>query len=212
VTSFDLIIFDCDGVLVDSERLAVRTEVEILRELGWPLSHDEVVERFVGRSAAYMQSEIERVIGRPVDWEREVNDRHRTVFHDELAPVDGVVDLLAALTTPTCVATSGTPDAVRYSLGLTGLLPQFAGRIFTASEVAQGKPAPDLFVHAATMLGVSPLRCAVVEDSVPGVTGGLAAGMTVFAYGGGVTSARALALDGVTVVTDMAELVPLLAL
>jgi HAD superfamily hydrolase (TIGR01509 family) len=210
VTRFDLVIFDCDGVLIDSERLAVATEVVILRELGWPLSEDEIIERFVGRSAAFMQAAVEQKIGRPVNWEREFGDYHRAAFERDLQPVEGVVDVLANLDVATCVASSGTHDTLAFTLGLTGLYAQFEGRIFSASEVEHGKPAPDLFLHAARSLRVAPERCAVIEDSVAGVTAALAAGMSVFAFAGGVTRAAALANDGVTVFSSMSDLPGLL--
>jgi len=205
----DLVVFDCDGVLVDSERLAVRTEAQILASLGWPLGEDEIVERFVGRSAAFMQAEIERTIGRRIDWESEFESRYRDVFSRELRPVDGVVEALERIDAPTCVASSGTHAKIRFSLGLTGLLDRFEGRIFSAEDVDHGKPAPDLFLHAARQMGHPPGRCAVVEDSVSGVQAGLAAGMSVFAFAGGVTPRPRLALGGASVFETMAEL-PLL--
>jgi HAD superfamily hydrolase (TIGR01509 family) len=208
---FELVIFDCDGVLVDSERLAVRTEVEVLGKLGWPLSEQEVIERFVGRSPAHMQAEIERHLGGPIDFDRLFMQRHEAVFERELRAVDGVTALLDALQTPTCVASSGTHDRIARSLDLVGLADRFAGRVFSASDVLRGKPAPDLFLHAATVLGAKPARCAVIEDSVPGVEAGCAAGMSVFAFAGSVTSASTLARPGVTVVDTMPELLELLA-
>jgi len=208
---FELVIFDCDGVLVDSERLAVRTEVEALAKLGWPLSEQEVIERFVGRSPTHMQAEIERHFGGPIDFDRLIIQRHEAVFERELRAVDGVAALLDALQTPTCVASSGTHDRIARSLELVGFADRFAGRIFSASDVLRGKPAPDLFLHAATVLGAKPARCAVIEDSVPGVEAGCAAGMSVFAFAGSVTSASTLARPGVTVVDTMHELLVLLA-
>jgi HAD superfamily hydrolase (TIGR01509 family) len=208
---FELVIFDCDGVLVDSERLAVRTEVEVLAALGWPLSERDVVERFVGRSPAYMQAAIERQLGRPIDFERLFMQRHEEVFERELRAVDGVTAVLDALEATICVASSGTPERIWRSLELVGLAERFEGRIFSASEVARGKPAPDLFLHAAAAMGAVPARCAVVEDSVPGVEAGCAAGMAVFAFAGGVTDATALARPGATVVATMGELSSLLA-
>jgi HAD superfamily hydrolase (TIGR01509 family) len=209
-TAFDLVIFDCDGVLVDSERLAVRTEAAILTGLGWPLTETDVVRRFVGRSAAFMHSEIERHLGRTVDWEAEFETPSREVFERELVPVTGVVEVLDQLRIPTCVASSGSHDRMRFTLGLTELLDRFDGRIFSADDVAHGKPAPDIFLHAAEVMGVPPAKCAVVEDSVSGVTAGLAAQMTVFAYTGGVTAASQLSLDGAIVFSEMGKLAGLL--
>jgi HAD superfamily hydrolase (TIGR01509 family) len=209
----ELVIFDCDGVLVDSERLAVRIEAEVISSLGWPLTESEIIDRFVGRSDADMQAEIERHIGRAVDWEVEFAPRYRDVFARELTPVDGVVDALDAIdavNVATCVASSGTHEKLQFTLGLTGLFDRFAGRIFSASEVASGKPAPDLFLRAASRMGVEPARCAIVEDSVAGVVAGTAAGMRVFAFAGGVTGASKLRRDGVAVFDDMRTLPALL--
>jgi HAD superfamily hydrolase (TIGR01509 family) len=201
--SFELIIFDCDGVLVDSERLAVRTETEILASLGWPLSESEVVERFVGRSAEYMQAQIEEQLGRTIDWEQEFETRYREVFEQELRPVEGIVDILKTIDTLICVASSGTHDKIRFSLSLTGLLPYFAGRIFSVQDVSRGKPAPDLFLHAAQQMGVSPEACAVVEDSPSGVEAALTAGMSTFAFSGGVVPLESIRRNGVPVFDDM---------
>jgi len=207
---FDLVIFDCDGVLVDSERLAIQTEAEILTGLGWPLTASEVVERFVGRSAAYMHEEIERHLGRSVDWDTEFETRYKEVFGRELVAVPGVVEALDQIPVATCVASSGSHERMRFTLGLVGLLDRFRGRIFSVDDVAQGKPAPDVFLHAADKMGVAPDRCAVVEDSVSGVTAGLSARMTVFAFAGGVTSAASLALGPAVVFDDMWALPTLL--
>ena len=207
---FDLVIFDCDGVLVDSERLAVRTEAQILSDLGWPLTEADIVERFVGRSAAHMQHEIERHLGRSIDWDAEFERRYRDVFERELIAVPGIVEALDAIVTPTCVASSGSQEKMRFTLGRTGLLDRFDGRIFSVDQVARGKPAPDVFLFAADCMGAPPYRCAVVEDSVAGVTAGLAAGMAVFAFAGGVTGADALSMTGAVLFDDMTGLPELL--
>jgi len=206
VHSFDLVIFDCDGVLVDSERLAVRTEAEILSGLGWPLTEADIVERFVGRSAAYMQQEIERNLGRSIDWEAEFEPRYREVFERELVAVPGIVEALDQITSPACVASSGSHDKMRFTLGKTGLFDRFDGHIFSVEQVERGKPAPDIFLFAADQMGASPGRCAVVEDSVSGVTARLAAGMAVFAFAGGVTNSEALSIQGAVVLDDMRKL------
>ena len=211
VSRFDLVILDCDGVLVDSERLVVRTEAEVLTALGWPLSEADVIERFVGRSAAHMHQEIERHLGRSIDWDAEFEVRYRRVFERELAPVPGVIEALEQIPTPTCVASSGSHERIRFTLGLTGLFDRFEGRIFSVDDVARGKPAPDIFLHAAEQMGTPPQRCAVVEDSISGVTAGLAAGMTVFAFAGGVTGAAQLSMDSAIVFEDMRDLPVLLA-
>jgi HAD superfamily hydrolase (TIGR01509 family) len=209
---FDLVIFDCDGVLVDSERIAVRIDAIVLERLGWPLPEAEIVERFVGRSDAYMTSEIEAAIGRPLPagWEGEFSPLYREALAAELTAVDGVIEALDRISTPTCVASSSTHERLRFTLGLTGLFDRFDGRIFSASDVANGKPAPDLFLHAAATMGFAPARCAVVEDSFYGVEAARAAGMAAFGYAGGVTAAERLAGPATTVFHDMRELPELL--
>jgi HAD superfamily hydrolase (TIGR01509 family) len=210
MSRFDLVIFDCDGVLVDSERLAVRTEAEILSSLGWSLTETDIVERFVGRSADYMHQEIERHLGRSVDWNVEFESRYREVFERELVAVPGIMEALDEITMPMCVASSGSHDKMRFTLGKTGLLDRFAGHIFSVDEVTNGKPAPDIFLFAAENMEAVPARCAVVEDSASGVTAGLAAGMVVFAFAGGVTSAEQLSIEGAMIFHDMEGLPALL--
>lgn len=179
----DLVIFDCDGVLVDSERLTVEIESRLITSLGWPLSTTEVVQRFLGRSDAYMLSQIEAALGRAVpEWTELLERERESVFRAELQPVNGIVDLLDSLTVASCVASSGTHEKLNLTLGLTGLLERFGEQIYSATEVEHGKPAPDLFLHAATQMGVDPARCLVVEDSPSGVQAALAAGMRCVAY------------------------------
>ena len=208
----ELVIFDCDGVLVDSERIAVRVDVVVLAQLGWVLTEAEIVERFMGRTDADMASQIEAHLGRPLpaDWEEPFRRLYREAFEAELEPVPGIVEALDGIAIPTCVASSGSHERIRYTLGLTGLYPRFAGRIFSATEVARGKPAPDLFLHAATRLGVCPAACAVVEDSRYGVEAARAACMRVFGYAGGLSPRHWLEGPGTVVFDDMRELPRLL--
>ena len=210
--SVELVIFDCDGVLIDSERLAVKVDVLVLRELGWPLSEAEVIERFVGRSDRDTQAAIEAHLGRklPAGWEEQFKPLYEEAFEAALAPVEGVLEALDRITVPSCVASSGTHEYLRYTLGLTGLYDRFAGRIFSAEDVASGKPAPDLFLHAAARMSVAPSACAVVEDSRFGIEAAHAAGMRAFGYAGGLTPAPRLSVPGTVVFTDMRELPRLL--
>lgn len=195
-------------MLVDSERLAVRIDVRVLAELGWVLSEREVIERFVGRSHEFMVAEIEAHLGHRLapDWEDPFQHLYRDVFAAELTPVDGIIEALDQITLPTCVASSGSHDKMRYTLGLTGLYDRFAGRIFSASEVARGKPAPDLFLHAAKRMGIDPAACAVVEDSGHGVEAARAAGMLALGFAGGATAAERLRGPNTLVFSDMREL------
>jgi len=207
------VIFDCDGVLVDTERIAVRIDVAVLAELGWPMTEAEVIARFMGKSDEEMTRQIEAHLGRslPASWEEPFRHLYREAFAAELAPVPGILEALDAIAIPTCVASSGTHEKIRYTLGLTGLYDRFAGRIFSASEVAHGKPAPDLFLHAASRMGVTPAGCAVVEDSRYGVEAARAAGMRAFGYAGGLVPRRALEGPDTVVFDDMRELPRLLA-
>ena len=215
IDRFDLIIFDCDGVLVDSERLSIRVDALFLDRLGWPMAESEIVERFVGRSDADIRAEIEERIGSPIPTgiDREFDRLYRETFEAELRPVDGIVealDAIAVLGTQICVASSGDHDKIRRSLELTSLTPYFDDRIFSAADVAQGKPAPDLFLHAAERMRAAPTRSAVVEDSAFGVDAAIAAGMQAFAYAGGVTAADRLTRPRVVVFEDMRQLPALL--
>ena len=208
-----LVIFDCDGVLVDSERIAVRLEVGILAGLGMPLSESEIVERFVGRSPSVMRQAVEDHLGRPLpaDWNSQFQHLYDEAYAAELRPVDGIEEALDAIAVPTCVASSSEPGSLRHKLELTGLYDRFAGRIFSASQVRNGKPAPDLFLLAAERMGVAPEACAVVEDSRFGVEAARAAGMDVFGYAGGVTPAAMLEGERTAVFDDMRRLPALLA-
>jgi HAD superfamily hydrolase (TIGR01509 family) len=208
-----LVIFDCDGVLVDTERIAVRIDVAVLAELGWTMSEAEVVERFMGKSDDEMTREIEAHTGRklPESWEAPFRHLYREAFAAELQPVPGILEALDAITLPTCVASSGTHEKIRYTLGLTGLYDRFAGRIFSVDDVRRGKPAPDLFLHAASRMGAVPERCAVVEDSPYGVQAARAAGMRAFGYAGGLLPRRALEGPHTVVFDDMRDLSRLLA-
>ena len=208
-----LVIFDCDGVLVDSEQLAIGIDAKVLAKLGWPMTEAEIIERFVGLSDSDFRRAVESHLGRslPEDWEAECEPLYRETFATELRPVDGIVDALDRITIPSCVASSGTHEKMRFTLGLTGLYDRFKGRIFSATEVARGKPEPDLFLYAAERMGVAPQACVVVEDSVNGVRAARAAGMKVLAYCGGVTSAVKLEGPHTTVFEHMHRLPALLS-
>jgi len=205
----ELVIFDCDGVLVDSEPIAIRIDVAMFAEVGMTVSEQDVIERFVGRSPELLARAVEEELGHPppADWEERGERRLRRAFEAELQPVLGIREALERITLPVCVASSSPPDRLRFKLELTGLYERFAGHIFSAAEVANGKPAPDLFLHAARQMGVDPAGCVVVEDSRYGVLAGRAAGMDVLGYAGGVTPAEALA-GARTIVFDDMRLLP----
>lgn len=210
---FELVVFDCDGVLVDSEVIAVRVDQLVLADLGWDLELEEIVERFVGRSEAHFIAAIEEQLDTELGegWDRKYDPWYQAAFERGLVAVDGMVEALDGIRLPLCVASSGSHAKMRRTLGQTGLLHRFEGRIFSATEVAHGKPVPDLFLHAAGTLGAAPEQCAVVEDSTHGVQAARSAGMHVFAYAGCVTPAERLAGAGTTVFHDMRQLPALLA-
>ncbi len=213
ITPIELVIFDCDGVLVDSERIAVRVQVALGDALGWPLTPEEVVARFIGRSHADIRGQVADRLGARTAaiWSEQFEERHRAAVDSELVAVEGISEALDSITLPTCVASSGSHDKMRHTLGRTGLYERFSGRIFSASEVTRGKPAPDLFLHAASRMGFDPAVCAVVEDSSPGVQAARAAGMRAFGYSGGLTPAQRLTGPGVVVFDDMRKLPGLLS-
>jgi HAD superfamily hydrolase (TIGR01509 family) len=208
----DLVIFDCDGVLVDSEPIAIRIDAEIFAEFGMPMSEAEIVERFVGRSPSVTWGAIEEHLGRPLpaDFSARTRAKFDAAYEHNLHAIDGIEEALDQITARTCVASSSDPDRLDHKLRLTGLFDRFAGRIFSAAEVQNGKPAPDLFLHAARRMGVEPGACAVVEDSQYGVQAARAAGMAAYGYTGSVTPARMLEGPGTTVFGDMRELPRLL--
>ncbi|MEW1568976.1 HAD family hydrolase [Streptomyces sp. NPDC093509] len=213
IKPIELVIFDCDGVLVDSERIAARVQVTLGVELGWPLTEDEVVDRFIGRSHAAIREQVAARLGEDTaaTWSERFEQLHREAVDADLAPVEGLPEALDALTLPTCIASSGSHDKMRHTLGRTGLYERFVGRIFSATEVSHGKPAPDLFLHAARQMGVDPAACVVVEDSQPGVRAARAAGMRSFGYAGGLTPAERLEGPDTVVFYDMRKLPTLIA-
>jgi HAD superfamily hydrolase (TIGR01509 family) len=183
----DLIIFDCDGVLVDSEVISCRAHADVLSRHGYPITSDEVFERFLGRSTRQANLEIETELGRklPDDYHAELQDELFGNFERDLEAIRGIHDALDRITQRVCVASSGSHQRMRVSLGSTSLYERLAPNIFSASQVKNGKPAPDLFLFAANEMKVPPERCVVIEDSVAGIAGARAAGMTVFGFCGG---------------------------
>jgi HAD superfamily hydrolase (TIGR01509 family) len=186
MTKTDLIIFDCDGVLVDSEVLSCRCLVEGLEGYGVALDPDQALELFLGRSVSavfdHYQASGHAI---PAQFSTDLKTRVRAAFETALRPIEGVGSVLEGLKIPYCVASSSDLDRVALSLSLTGLAPHFDGRLYTAQMVERGKPAPDLFLYAAEKMQANPNRSLVIEDSVSGVTAAKAAGMTVWGFVGG---------------------------
>jgi HAD superfamily hydrolase (TIGR01509 family) len=183
----DLVIFDCDGVLVDSEVIAYRVFAECLNEAGVMLSIDEAMAFGVGKSARVLAAAVEKEFCRslPENFVETFRARVMAAFTQELKAVEGIIELLAALKLKRCVASNSHIDWVRHALMTTGLLPHFEPHLYSAAMVARGKPAPDLFLHAGEQHGVRPERCLVIEDSLSGVVAALAAGMRVIGFVGG---------------------------
>ncbi|HKT32297.1 MAG TPA: HAD family hydrolase [Gammaproteobacteria bacterium] len=181
-----LVIFDCDGVLVDSERVTNAVFAKMLNELGLAVSLDDMFEYFVGKSMPQCLELVTDMLGKvpPKDFEERYQTRINAALESELQPVAGVPEMLNELKLPYCVASSGSLEKMRTTLGITGLLRKFDGKLYSVTQVAQAKPAPDVFLYAAAQCGVEPASCAVVEDTPIGVAAGRAAGMTVFGYAG----------------------------
>lgn len=179
-----LIIFDCDGVLVDSEPLSAAVACEMVAELGLQMEVEDVLKRFNGRKVTDWVAEIETALGRPIakSFIPEFRRRAAEKFRSSLLPVPGIRGVLEGLSKPYCLASSGPLSKIHLTLTLTGLLNFFEGKIFSGYEVGVWKPDPDLFLHAADAFGTSPRDCVVIEDSQAGIQAGLAAGMTVFHY------------------------------
>jgi len=214
-----LVIFDCDGVLVDSEPISLRLLLEMLERAGLAMDPETASTRFLGRSLASTRAILVEEFGLTLTDAalEDMRSRLYTAFRAELQPVAGIAETLEGLVPEFCVASSSQPERIELSLRVTGLLPHFAGRMFSATMVAKGKPAPDLFLYAAGRLGYDPSNCLVVEDSPAGIAAAKAAGMRVVAYTGGSHAAtdahRAAiaALEPDAVISDMRLLVTLTA-
>ena len=183
----DLVIFDCDGVLVDSETLAVRAFSDVLQEAGVPVTPD-MVERHLGLKQADILIAVSEETGRDVPFEviERLWPATRLAFERALQPMAGVATFLAAMPpVKRCVASSSHPERIATSLALTGLADAFGAAVYSSHQVARGKPAPDLFLFAAASMGCEPARCLVIEDSVFGVEGARAGGMRAIGFAGG---------------------------
>ena len=185
--NLDLIIFDCDGVLVDSEAISCRVHAETLTRHGYPITFDQVLQRFLGVSDHEAGLIIEAEMGRrlPDDFETQRKQAVLQCYAGELRAIPHIGETIAAIDLPKCVASSGTPEKIHHGLTCGGLYDLLSPNIFSASQVKRGKPAPDLFLFAAEQMRARPGRCLVIEDSVPGITGAIAAGMPVLGFHGG---------------------------
>ena len=185
--NFDLIIFDCDGVLIDSELLSNRAEVDFLKSFDIEFELSDYMDRFVGKNTKDVLKGIELSHGIKLSEEswKLVKENTYKVFQTELKPIAGIFELLSSTDRAKCVASSSSLDRLDLTLNITGLFDRFSPNIFSSEQVDRGKPAPDLFLFAAKQMQVPPDRCVVIEDSLTGVRAGVAAGMTVLGYTGG---------------------------
>lgn len=186
ISASELIIFDCDGVLLDSEIVAARVHARAFARIGWPVSESELMRRFAGIPEAEMYEAVSHGLGRslPSDHEQVVESELEYALRHELKAVAGVHDLLVSVRLPKCVASNSSPARLKFCLSLTGLYDQFAPDIFSAAMVARGKPAPDLYLFAAKQMGYDPCRCIAIEDSVVGVRAAVGAGIRVIGFCG----------------------------
>jgi len=184
IARVDLVIFDNDGVVVDSELLANRVLSDLLTEHGHPTTLEESIRDYLGGTLAGVRSIIRNRSGSdlPADFDDSYHERLFEAFATDLKPVPGIQAVLEGLEVPYCLASSGTFDRIVRSLTITGLLDYFGDRIFSAEHVARGKPAPDLFLRAASTMRVPSSRCVVIEDSANGVAAARGAGMTVLGF------------------------------
>jgi HAD superfamily hydrolase (TIGR01509 family) len=215
---FEMVIFDCDGVLVDSEPIINQAHAHVLSACGYPITEQNLVERFCGMSDREMLEIIEREWGRalPASYAEHVGLMIEAGFDQSLAPIEGVAEALASLTLPICVASSSSLEQIRQKLKITGLLGRFGEHLFSATMVARGKPAPDLFLYAAQQLATAPDHCLVIEDSPAGIDAALAAGMTAIGFCGGSHcgpehGTRLQAPGAAVVISDMRELATAMA-
>ena len=181
---FGLVIFDCDGVLVDSERISNSVFCTMLNELGLNVTLEYMFERFVGLSMPQCIEVVTEMLDAPppFDFVRTLRARTEVALRAQVMPIAGVPEVLDGIRIPFCVASSGDHDKIRLTLGATGLLERFANRIYSVADVENPKPAPDIFLHAARQMAVSPADCVVIEDTPTGVRAGVAAGMHVLGF------------------------------
>ena len=183
---FELVIFDCDGVLVNSEKVANEVFAEVLLQVcGLEFTLEDMFDTFVGHSRLQCLQKIEAILGEPppAELDQRYQEDINLALKDSVAAIEGIESVLRELALPYCVASSGSHDKMKLTLGKTGLIDFFDGNIFSTSEVERGKPHPDIYLHAAAAMGgYRPERCLVVEDSPIGVSGAVAAGMQVFGF------------------------------
>lgn len=212
----ELIIFDCDGVLVDSEPISLAVLLEVLRGAGCELTEELAWEKFLGRSIGSVSQILrdDHALELTGDHLQKLREKLYARFRSELRPINGVAAAIGGLGVPVCVASSSQLERIKLSLGITGLTDLFGENVFSASMVTRGKPAPDLFLHAAAQMGARADRCVVIEDSAAGIRAAQAAGMRVIAFTGGAHAgpagleAKAIANSPSAILRDMQDLGP----
>ena len=211
ISAFELLILDCDGVVVDSEPITTRVLAEMLNELGVTISVEEVAETFSGHTFTLELVSKRLGVSLPHQFVENYRDRTFAAMEAELNPVQGIETALDQITIPYCIASNGPHGKMRKTLGVTSLLSRFEGRLFSSADVERGKPFPDLFLFVARHFAVSPSACLVIEDSPSGVAAARAAGMTVYGFSGTTAAQRLLDAGAHKVFCQMSELPSLVA-
>jgi len=220
MTKFKAVIFDCDGVLMDSEYLACSVSARILTENGYPISTDEYIDRFMGKGFSETIKLVSLETNNPKFAEIQKSERNairKVIYNNELKATPYTVDIVKNLTLPNCIASGSSMERLNETLKIVGLYDYFEGRIFSSELVENGKPAPDVFLYAAKQIGIEPKDCLVIEDGVNGAIGAVTAGMTVYGYTGAShmneERIKRLAESGVSrIFNDMRELPKLINL
>lgn len=212
MVNLELVIFDCDGVLVDSETIINRIFAETLTEAGFPIAYADMTQQFTGKSLETCLEIVEQSYGKPLPphFVERCQEREIAALQQELQPTPGIATTLEQMILPKCVASNSSHRHIHLVLTLTGLLPHFEGKVYSADEVDRPKPFPDLYLYAARQMGTHPEHCVVIEDSVPGVQAGCAAGMTVFGYAQGCGRTALIEAGAKLVFSEMSQLVELL--
>ncbi|GJD19755.1 HAD family hydrolase [Rivularia sp. IAM M-261] len=214
ITQFELVIFDCDGVLVDSETIINRIFAEMLTEVGFPITYTEVNQQLKGKSLKTCLEIIEQTYRKPMpkDFAERCKEREFAAFQQELQPVSGITEILEQITLPKCVASNSSHRHIQLVLNLTGLIHKFHEKLYSVNDVARPKPFPDIYLYAAQQMNTNPESCVVIEDSVSGVQAAYKAGMTVFGYVHDSDGAALTAAGAKIIFNDMHKLPQLLYL
>lgn len=211
--NYKCIIFDCDGVLVDSESISAKVFQEMAGELGFEMDFETAVEQFAGASMndniQFVARNIEGDV--PIDFEKRFRERTYEAFKTDIKPVPGIREILNKVNVPICVASSGPVEKIRLNLTVTGLIDKFEGRIFSCYDIQSWKPEPDIYIHAAKKMGFSPNECIVIEDSSSGIRAGVSGGFRVFALAN-ETKRQKFEELGASVFENMEELRSILSL